>query len=364
MYTVETTHLTLFTMEVPTYVQIIFVVAVILTVALFGQRYVQTNKAQEKGGIQTGADRTLALVERSSNRERMRTDSFTLPIADVVPSQEVNHSIPLAEIRQGCSRRDCIPSVDTPEFISTSEASTLIASTQIGIALSYKEEERFYPFSMLVTREVVNDVVAGDALLVTYCPLCGTGIVFDRSVSGVVQEFGVSGMLWQSNLLLYNRADTVTDRNLWSQILGEAVVGDSTGVVLSVVPSDITQFSVWQSQHPNGSVLTTGSQADPYEGQYYEVAQRFAPTFNAQTSPLAPDAYVYGIEVEGTFKAYPRDLLPQGEIRDMISNQEITISNTNGTVVFRFSDRVVIPDVEGFWFSWVAAHPQTLLWSN
>lgn len=173
---------------------------------------------------------------------------------------------------------------------------------------------------MLVTRELVNDVVAGDALLVSYCPLCGTGIVFDRTVSGTVYEFGVSGMLWQSNLLIYNRVEDIEERSLWSQVLGEAVVGSRTGTVLLKVPSDIMKFGA--------------------------------------------DAYVYGIEVKGIFKAYPRDLLQEGENYDMISGTEITINNIKGKVLFTNAQGVVIEDVEGFWFSWVAAHPETQVWTQ
>lgn len=141
-----------------------------------------------------------------------------------------------------------------------------------------------------------------------------------KTISDSVYEFGVSGMLWQSNLLMYNRAEDIGERSLWSQVLGEAVVGSRTGTVLLKVPSDIMKFGA--------------------------------------------DAYVYGIEVKGIFKAYPRDLLQEGENYDMISGTEITINNIKGKVLFTDAQGVVIEDVEGFWFSWVAAHPETQVWTQ
>ncbi|MFT7506893.1 MAG: hypothetical protein ACI92I_000029 [Acidimicrobiales bacterium] len=346
-------------MEVPKYAQIAFVLVIVIVTIQFSVKYFNTE--------QNDSPEPQKMSQRmsvTSDRVLSITPSATLPIEDIVPNQKVKHSIPLAEIRQGCSRQDCIPSVDSPQFISLDIALTKIDNKQIGIALSYKGEHRFYPFSMLVTKEIVNDVVAGDALLITYCPLCGTGIVFDRTINGLVYEFGVSGMLWQSNLLMYNRSDNIADRNLWSQVLGEAVVGDDTGAQLTIIASDIMQFSTWAERHPKGSVLDTGSQRDPYSGAYYEVAQRFAPDFDAETSPLTPDTYVYGIEVDGAFKAYPRHLLHEGTIRDMINNDEIIITNNDGEVAFTTVAGVIINDVEGFWFSWVAAHPETLLWNR
>ena len=284
-----------------------------------------------------------------------------LPLAGSAPTVDVQHSIPLDEIRRGCFRQDCIPSVDTPEFITVDQADDILPEDTIGIALSHKGINRFYPFNMLVTREIVNEVIEGDPILITYCPLCGTGVVFERSVNGVVYEFGVSGMLWQSNLLMYNRAENLADRNLWSQVLGTAVVGKDTGTKLRVIPSDIMKYTTWRTQHPAGQILNTGRIGDPYGGQYYEVARSFAPSFDEQSSELDPSAYVYGIEVGGSHRAYERALLPEGVTTDTVSGEAVTITRTGETVVFE-SVEGVVPDLEGFWFSWKAAHPDTTLW--
>jgi len=275
----------------------------------------------------------------------------------------VKHSVPLDEIRQGCFGRDCIPSVENPKFISVKEAQEILDAKDIGIGLNHKGEQRFYSFNMLVTKEIVNDTIAGNPVLVTYCPLCGTGIVFDRVVNGVTQEFGVSGMLWQSNLLMYNRAEKEDDISLWSQVLGEAVLGINTGDKLEIISSDIVQFENWTSKHPETKVLDTGKIGDPYNGAYYEVASSFEPNFDEDSSPLEPSEYVFGLEINNQFKAYPRKDILGGQTRDTFAGKNIIIEKDEiGTV--RFYEEGKTKDlniVTGFWFSWVAAHPETEL---
>lgn len=292
-------------------------------------------------------------------------ERIILPLSGGAPTENVKHTIPIEEIRRGCFRQDCIPSVDDPEFVSVAEANELLPDDTIGIALSYKGVDRFYPFNMLVTREIVNDVVAGDPLLVTYCPLCGTGIVFERKVGGIAQEFGVSGMLWQSNLLMYNRAESIDNRNLWSQVLGEAVVGERSGTKLSIVPSNIMRYIDWNKDNQNGEVLNTGRIGDPYDGDYYGVARSFAPNFDELNSPLDPSAYVFGIEIDGMTKAYPDAELLVGVTEDEFNGETIIIEKeSNGAVTIRDENEDIVPMVTGFWFSWVAAYPDTELWRN
>lgn len=307
------------------------------------------------------ADITDSFLSEDNLEEQIQiTDRYTLPLSGSVPTIDIKHIIPLADIRQGCFQQDCIPSIDKPEFISVTTAKKLLAPESLGIALIYKNEARFYPFPMLETHELVNDVVAGDPLLVSYCPLCGTGIVFERTLDGKAVEFGVSGMLWQSNLLMYNRAEQITERNLWSQVLGKAVVGERAGQPLTVVDSDIMRFAEWSKLYPDSLVLN-GESKDPYNGKYYEVASRFNPDYVAGESFLKPDEYIYGIEVDGVFKAYPKSILPVGITTDVVNDVKLTILNENGFVVFKTEAGETLPDVEGFWFSWTSVHSETLI---
>jgi len=135
----------------------------------------------------------------------------------------VRHSIPLDEILSGGPPKDGIPSIDKPKFISIRDADEwLKEENELGLALQIDGVKRFYPYRILVGHEIVNDIINGKRVLITYCPLCFTGIVFDplihvfsktsaREQSERV-EFGVSGKLWNSNLLMYDRK---TD-TLWS----------------------------------------------------------------------------------------------------------------------------------------------------
>lgn len=281
---------------------------------------------------------------------------------EVVTTDGVLHSIPLNEILSGGPPKDGIPSIDSPKFISAVEANFL-DDADVGLGLSLNGEDRFYPYQILVWHEIVNDQVGDTPVLVTYCPLCATGIVFERRVRGEVQEFGVSGRLWQSNLLMYNRAD---DESLWSQVLGEAVVGAHTGDRLPIVRSSTVRFGDWVKEHPNTKVLSrdTGTVRlygqDPYGDYYTSESVSFGATFRDER--LHPKAFVLGVELDGSFKAYHKDALPEGEITDTVNRKEIVIRKNSIGEVEMEVDGVELPYTGSFWFSWLAVHEDTELY--
>lgn len=284
----------------------------------------------------------------------------------------VRYSVPPSEILVGCSGLDCIPSVDDPSFSSIYDVDRAITDESVGLGLLYKGEARFYPYQMLVQREIVNDVVSGDELLVTYCPLCATGVVFDRNVDGVAREFGVSGFLWQSNLVMYDRPidgarELNTDeQSLWSQVLGEAIAGAHLGTKLSIVPSDTVTFGAWRKLHPDSLVLDERvSLRDPY-GDYYTNDEIFPKVnFDANDSPIHAKTFVIGVVIDGLAKAYPRDSLVVGKTADTVGGNILTITKNEANQV-EITDNAgnVLPQVRGFWFSWVAVYPETLLFGN
>ncbi len=288
----------------------------------------------------------------SSNREVLVTDG-------------TRHSIPLNEILSGGPGKDGIPSIDTPKFVTT-DGAAFLEENDPGIGLTLGGESRFYPYRILVWHEIVNDTLADTPVLVTYCPLCATGIVFDRRVDGAPVEFGVSGMLWQSNLLMYNRAGSLENESLWSQVLGEAVLGVHTGTRLAIVPSDIVRWGEWQKLHPDTEVLSrdTGTARnygrDPYGDYYTSASVSFGATF--RDDRLHPKTLVAGIELDGQYKAYPIDTLPVGTTRDRLAGSTITIEKDDaGRLSFSANDNR-IPSIPGFWFSWIAVHPNTELY--
>lgn len=193
---------------------------------------------------------------------------------EIFITDEIKHSIPLDEILSGGPSKDGIPSIDNPKFISTKDADKQLEDDSPGLGVVVGDTARFYPYRILVWHEIVNDTIEGKPVLVTYCPLCVTGIVFGREFNGEAVEFGVSGRLWKSNLLMYDRTSNVKDESLWSQVLGEAVLGIRTGEKLEIVPSDTVMYSVWKKSHKNTEVLSRDTGAarsygsDPY-GNYY-----------------------------------------------------------------------------------------------
>jgi hypothetical protein len=128
--------------------------------------------------------------------------------------------IPLEEVVSGGPSKDGIPALSNSKFTSSTEA-TNVPEDSLGILVTSENEVRFYPYTVLVWHELVNDTLDDVPLVISFCPLCGSAIVYERTLNGVMYEFGVSGKLWQSNLLMY---DTATE-SLWSQIEGRAVVG-------------------------------------------------------------------------------------------------------------------------------------------
>jgi hypothetical protein len=149
------------------------------------------------------------------------------------------HSVPFDEIISGGVARDQIPPIDEPRFRELREVTTHFAPNEPVIALQVDGDLRAYPLSILLWHEIVNDEVGGVPLAITYCPLCDAAVVFDRRVDGRVLDFGVSGMLRHSDLIMWDRQT----ESWWQQFLGEAVVGEMTGALLDMVPSRVESFA-------------------------------------------------------------------------------------------------------------------------
>lgn len=287
---------------------------------------------------------------------------------EAMETEGTKHSIPLDEILDGGVGKDGIPSIDNPVFVSIEEADSFLDGGDTGLGFEHNGDARFYPFSILVFHEIVNDIVGGDPVLVSYCPLCLTGIVFDRTLEGSPVEFGVSGKLWKSNLLMYNRADDPARESLWSQVLGEAVVGEHTGTKLTILPSDIVQYDAWKKAKPHTTVLSRDTgfarnyDIDPYGNYYTSLDVGFGAEFT--DSRLHPKDLVLGIKIGEQFKAYRATALAVGTTNDTFAGQSITIEkNETGEVrIFKGALREPVEIVAGFWFSWLAVHPDTELY--
>ncbi|MBI2051383.1 DUF3179 domain-containing protein, partial [Candidatus Roizmanbacteria bacterium] len=277
--------------------------------------------------------------------------------------------ISLSEIVSGGPPKDGIPPIDKPKFVSVAEASKSLSDKEPGIAVELDGTARFYPFQILVWHEIVNDTIRGKRVLVTYCPLCLSGIVFDPIVEGRRVEFGTSGKLWNSNLVMYDRK---TD-SLWPQVLGEAVVGPMTGTKLPVLPSDQIRFGEWKRKYSNGQVLSreTGHTRfygqDPY-GDYYTSPGTFFPV-SKKDDRLSEKELVLGIVVDGKAKAYhPPAVKKAGEIVDEFAGKTIVARFERDIDAVRIYERKPdgilerINPFTAYWFSWAAARPNTELY--
>lgn len=168
----------------------------------------------------------------------------------------LSHSIPLEEVVDDPSLADEIGALDVPQFVSLAEAQETVDDDALGIAVSLNGVSRFYPVTMIVPHEIVNDILGDQRVLISYCAECQTGVVYDPMVRGERVGFDVSGKMWNSNLLMYDRLTG----SLWSQALGKALVGPMTGVSLPLVVFDQPRFGDWREAHPDGEVLVNVTQ--------------------------------------------------------------------------------------------------------
>lgn len=176
-------------------------------------------------------------------------------------------SIELDEILSGGPPKDGIPSIDQPIFKTVAQI-TDIADREPVLSLEINGDARTYPIRVLTWHEIVNDTVGGKPVTVTYCPLCNAAIVFERTVKGKELDFGTTGLLRNSDLVMYDRQT----QSWWQQFTGEAIVGNMLGTKLTLVPARLEAFSLFKARHPNGKVLVPNNPgmrsygANPYAG--------------------------------------------------------------------------------------------------
>ena len=175
--------------------------------------------------------------------------------------------IPPDQILRGGPARDGIPSIDKPVFEKIKNARNLRKDERI-LGIKHGGITKAYPISIMNWHEVVNDSIGDLAYTITYCPLCGSGVAFDRLIAGETLSFGVSGLLYNSDVLLYDRES----ESLWSQLMGQAITGKYKGAELATLPLTHTTLSLWRQENPGSLILSehTGYSRDyernPYEG--------------------------------------------------------------------------------------------------
>lgn len=273
-------------------------------------------------------------------------------------------SVPRELIVQGGPPRDGIPALTDPTFIEGRE-SRYVRPTDRVIGIALDGVAKAYPLAILNWHEIVNDRLGQRAVTVTYCPLCFTGMAFDAMVDGKRQMFGVSGLLYNSDVLLYD----IETESLWSQIMKQAISGPRRGQKLVSVPASNTTWADWRERHPDSLLLSheTGHARDYNKNSYAHYDQSpdviFPVRFRAQG--YHPKEYVLGVVIDGVAKAYPVSELSQAKqpIRDSIGKTTVLIRYNDEHVTAEANDENNLPldGVMAYWFAWYAFHPDTLV---
>jgi Protein of unknown function (DUF3179) len=330
--------------------------------------------------------------------------------------------VPLEEIVSGGPPPDGIPAIDRPSFVTPADATRWIAPKEPVLALEVKGDARAYPLQILMWHEIANDVVGGVPVAITFCPLCNSGIVFERVLDGTTLDFGTSGKLYRSDLVMYDRQS----HSLWAQMEGRAIVGARAGARLKLIPANTLSFEEWRTMHPAGKVLswdtghTRNYGLNPYES--YDQAQLGPFLFRGRLDPRRPPKErVVGIKFGDAARAYPWPALVERRVvHDRLGDQALVIFYQPGTLsalddgeikrsravgataafsrmlegrtlTFEatadgFGDRetgstwtllgravrgpltgrrlTALPHVDAFWFAWAAFNPATSVYSD
>jgi len=277
-----------------------------------------------------------------------------------------NAEIPMEEIHSGGPPRDGIPSIDRPVFESVEEADRWLRKKDMVVSVEKGGEVRAYPLRILVWHEIVNDRFGTDPVAVTYCPLCGTAMVFDAVIDGMTRTFGVSGLLYNSDVLMYDRQT----ESLWSQLAMKAVSGPALGNELELMPSEHLEWERWKEQNPSGRVLSreTGTSRNygrmPYRD--YERTDRTMFPVKKYRDELKNKEWIVGVLVDGVAAAFPlEELEDQETVKARVGESPIhvTFDPERGTVKAGHAESGgIIPVIRAYWFAWQAFYPETALW--
>ncbi|MCA9882386.1 MAG: DUF3179 domain-containing protein [Anaerolineae bacterium] len=334
-----------------------------------------------------------------------------------------NASVDFSEIIAGGPPKDGILALNDPVMESVDVAARWLVDQSPVIAVEIDGEARAYPQAILIRHEIANDVINDVPVAVTFCPLCNSSIVFDRRVDGEVLDFGVSGMLRNSDMIMYDRQ---TD-SWWQQFIGVGIVGHYNETVLDIIPSLVIGFGDFAERYPDGLVMSSdqgfgrGYGTNPYVGYSRSDPSRFL--FRGEVDSRLPGTervLAYG---DGdTYVAYPFATLSNASVindtigdmdvvamwqpgvadaldesiidlsRDLgtaalydrvLDGQMLTFSlNGNGTIVdnqtgstWNVFGQATAGELEGaqlrqliaaphFWFAWAAFHPQTTVYGQ
>ena len=243
------------------------------------------------------------------------------------------HTIPFSDIFSGGVPRDGIPPLDHPNFIAIDQADEWLSDLEPVISFEMNGVERAYPLQVLIWHEVVNDVVGGVPVAVTFCPLCNSAIVFERTVNGMVLDFGTSGNLRNSDLVMWDRQT----ESWWQQLTGEALIGVMAGTKLNFLAAPIVSWQDFKTFKPDGLVLSkqTGFTRRYGENPYVGYDRVDNPPFlftGELDGRLQPKERVAAITVAGVDVAFPFSVLAEeGAVNYQVNGVDVAVFFKFGT---------------------------------
>lgn len=299
----------------------------------------------------------LAASNRPGNPRGYTPDA----LLEVFKLTQADSDVPFGALLQACAARDCIPSIDQPAFV-TADSVDYLRDDDLLLVLIYNGITRAYPTRILDHHEIVNDMFGPDPVVVTYCPLCGSGLAFDRRQGGQVLEFGVSSLLHNSDLVMYDRQTN----SLWQQITGKAFAGKSRGSRLKSLPLAVVEWKSWRQTHPQAQVLTVEDiTADRYTkdayGDYAQSDRLYMPV-SATDARLHPKRVIYALEIGEQALALDGGwLAQQGQWSNEINGQNLVVTYGSDGDVSASLDGKPVTITRMYWFAWYSFHPRTAL---
>jgi len=282
--------------------------------------------------------------------------------------------VPRDQIVAGGLAKDALHALVAPPAMPGADVAQLnhelrgkfLVSTDRVVGVVVNGEARAYPLLIMNVHEVANDVVGGVPIAVTYNPLCDSVVVFDRRVGGQTLEFGVSGLLYQSNMLMFDRRAEAQGESLWSQLGGRAIAGPAAGTPLTVMPAALAAWADWLAAFP----ATTVIRPDPRMAKRYKET-KYATYFQSESlmfpvSRLPPAGgpalkqriVVVGVEHPEAFTvaAIARHASTSGEWRTTAAGQPVRfhVQPSTETVMAMSPDGSLLPARYAFWFAWYA----------
>jgi len=256
--------------------------------------------------------------------------------------------------------RDGIRSVDEPEFATLEDATWMVDDTPV-LGVRVGGEARAYPVHLLEYHQIVNDTLGGVPIAVTYDPLTATHRVFKRELDGSTLSFGVSGLLYNSGFLMYDRQS----ESLWSQFEGRAIAGPLAGRKLESIRVSQPLAGAWAEAHPDSKVL---ARPDMYHIDYryspfaqYTIRDSIPFPVNAENDRYHPKRLVVGLVADGVSAAILDSAVMKagGSIDLEFEGRPVRVSYDRDNAVFSWEVPDDVQVTESYWFAWKAFHPDT-----